>query len=215
MKLQWPQMLLLNLSTSYCKKLCKINSHLVERSCCLGGDFRQTLPVVQHGSRTAIVQASIKFNELWQKFQILELKNNVRSVDPEFTAWLIKVGNGELTNEYDLGEDVIEIPSKFICKDSLIKEIFGDNLSVAHVAQFSKMAILCPKNTDVDKINEQVLTLLEGQTVTYFSSDSTDDEDEQDRQNYPVEFLNECTPSGMPIHKMNLKFGSIIMLLRN
>lgn len=51
--------------------------------------------------------------------------------------------------------------------------------------------------------------------LTYFSADSIDDENQDDRQNYPIEFLNELTPSGMPIHKMKLKIGTIIMLLRN
>jgi len=77
------------------------------------------------------------------------------------------------------------------------------------------MAILCPKNSDVDNINEEVLELLEGAPVTYLSSDSIDDTSDDDRQNYPVEFLNELTPSGMPIHKLNLKKGSIVILLRS
>ena len=181
----------------------------------LGGDFRQTLPVVPHGSQSAIVEASIKFNELWHKFKILKLQNNVRSVDPEFSEWLIKLGNGELSNTHGLPDDTIEIPSDLICNGSLIKEIFGERLTPENVTSFSKMAILCPKNSDVDAINEEVLNLLTGDSVTYLSSDSIDDENDDDRMNYPIEFLHELTPSGMPIHKLNLKIGSIIMHLRN
>jgi hypothetical protein len=77
------------------------------------------------------------------------------------------------------------------------------------------MAILCPKNSDVHTINEDVLTRLQGDLITYFSADSLDDESNADRQNYPIEFLNELTPSGMPNHKLNLKIGCIILLLRN
>jgi hypothetical protein len=181
----------------------------------LGGDFRQTLPVVPHGSRSAIVEASLKFNELWEKFKVLQLKDNVRSFDNEFSDWLIKLGNGDLTNDHGLSDDIIEIPDSMICKESLIQEIFGDKLCVEDVGKFSKMAILCPKNSDVDQINEEVLNLLDGEVVSYLSTDSIDDEEAEDRQNYPVEFLNDCTPSGMPVHKLNLKIGSLIMLLRN
>lgn len=180
----------------------------------LGGDFRQTLPVVPHGSESAIVEASIKFSEHWHLFKILTLKNNVRSVDPEYSEWLIKLGNGDLGNEDGLGEGIIEI-SKFICESSLITEIFGEKLLAAECKSFSKMAILCPKNSDVDDTNEQVLNILEGDSVKYLSTDSIDDANDEDRINYPVEFLNECVPSGMPLHKLNLKVGAIIMLLRN
>jgi hypothetical protein len=181
----------------------------------LGGDFRQTLPVVPHGSQSAIVESSIKSNPLWGKFTVLKLQTNVRSVDPEFSDWLIRLGNGELTNDQGLPEDTIEIPQTLLCDGNLIIEIFGETMTPADAPRFAKMAILCPKNIDVDKICEEILERLEGNSSTYFSSDSIDDENDDDTQNYPVEFLHEQTPSGMPKHKLNLKIGAIIMLLRN
>ncbi|XP_021953009.1 uncharacterized protein LOC110849854 [Folsomia candida] len=181
----------------------------------LGGDFRQTLPVVPHASRSAIVEASLKFNSLWRKVKILHLLSNVRSVDKSYSDWLLKLGDGTLDTPLGLPKDTIEIPEQLICRESIIYEIYGERLTVANVANFSKMAILCPKNMDVDKINEEILNILEGNSVTYCSTDSVDDESAEDRQHYPVEFLNGLTPSGMPVHKLNLKKGSNIMLLRN
>lgn len=181
----------------------------------LGGDFRQTLPVVPNEKRSAIVQACIKFNHMWDDFELLQLNNNVRSVDPTFTDWLIKLGDGDLTNDKGLPEEIIEIPQNLICEGSLIQEIFGNSLSATNIAQYSKLTILCPKNTDVHAINEQVLHILDGNTVSYLSTDYIDDCDDNDRENYPVEFLNECSPTGMPLHKLNLKIGCVIMLLRN
>ena len=40
-------------------------------------------------------------------------------------------------------------------------------------------------------------------------------DDEEEENNYPIEFLNLLTPSGMPPHTFNLKPGAIVMLLRN
>ena len=57
--------------------------------------------------------------------------------------------------------------------------------------------------------------MLPGETKTYLSADSVNCDDNEEAQNYPMEFLNSLTPSGMPPHCRNLKVGSIVMLLRN
>src|SRR6267154_6100524 len=119
----------------------------------LGGDFSQTLPVVPHGSRATITEGSIILTNLWNYFNILKLTSHVRSVDPTFSYWLIKLGNGELTNDKGLPEDIIEIPDHLICERSLIKEIFGDSLSGQDIEIYSTLAILTPKNTDVHYIS--------------------------------------------------------------
>jgi len=169
----------------------------------LGGDFRQTLPVVPHGSRSAIVEVSLKFNELWDKFYILKLTNNVRSVDTQFSDWLINVGDGTIKSVSEKPEHTIEIPANIVCKGSIVSEVFGDHIKLSDVSKFAKIAILCPKNSDVDNVNEEVLNLLEGESLTYLSSDSIDDENEEDRQNYPAEFLHSLTLSGIPMHTLS------------
>ncbi|UYV81417.1 hypothetical protein LAZ67_20001143 [Cordylochernes scorpioides] len=180
-----------------------------------GGDFRQTLPVVPRGTQAAIVESSIKFHPLWKKFNISKLDNNIRSIDPEFSAWLLKLGNGELTNDLGLDSDTFEIPSEMVCNGDLVKEIYGDKLLPSDFEQYTDKAILCPRNVDVDDINNRVLDILEGDSITYISSDSIDDATPEDNESYPPEFLNSLNPSGMPLHKLKLKVGAIIMLLRN
>lgn len=203
----------LNAVDGLLKAIMKNNLPFGGKALLLGGDFRQTLPVVVRGSRSATVEASIKFNRYWKNFKILNLTSNVRSIDPEFSAFLIKIGNGELLNSDGLAEDIIEIPHNYLIQGSLITEVFGEKLLVPEVEQFSKEAILCPKNSDVDSINEQVLNILEGIPQSYLSSDTIDETTDEDGRNYPIEFLNSLTPSGMPSHKLNLKVGAIIMLL--
>ena len=60
-----------------------------------------------------------------------------------------------------------------------------------------------------------MINRLEGDVQSYFSVDSIDATDEQERLNFPTEFLNALTPSGMPPHHLQLKIGAIVMLLRN
>jgi hypothetical protein len=48
----------------------------------LGGDFRQILPVVHKGSRSAIVGASITISKLWQHVVLLKLHTNMRLQNP-------------------------------------------------------------------------------------------------------------------------------------
>ena len=49
----------------------------------------------------------------------------------------------------------------------------------------------------------------------YFSSDSITCDNEEDAIKFPLEFLHSLCPSGLPPHHLNLKKGTIVMLLRN
>ncbi|GBL99233.1 hypothetical protein AVEN_140693-1 [Araneus ventricosus] len=54
-----------------------------------------------------------------------------------------------------------------------------------------------------------------GNEVIYESIDNIVSNDPQDQLAYTEEFLNSLTPTGMPPHKLRLKPGAILMLLRN
>jgi hypothetical protein len=181
----------------------------------LGGDFRQCLPVVPHGSRATIVESSMKFSPLWSCFKQLHLQTNVRSTDPKYSDWLIQLGTGQLSNEEGFDEDIIEIPEEYICGGSIVHEVFGEQLTPELSETFSQRGILCPRNEDVDEINDEVLGILVGDSRIYFSCDTIEDESPEDSTNFPLEFLNSVTPSGLPPHMLKLKIGAIIMLLRN
>ena len=57
-----------------------------------------------------------------------------------------------------------------------------------------------------------VLEQLPGSAVDLYSYDNLV---EGNDASYPVELLNSLNPSGMPLHKLTLKVGAPIMLLRN
>ncbi|XP_035232337.1 ATP-dependent DNA helicase PIF1-like [Stegodyphus dumicola] len=76
-------------------------------------------------------------------------------------------------------------------------------------------AILCPKNEEALKLNEEILSTFPGQVFTHYSADSVICDDEEEQETYQLDFIHSLTPSGMPPHRLNLKVGVIVMLLRN
>ncbi|KAG4051289.1 hypothetical protein PC123_g13497 [Phytophthora cactorum] len=84
---------------------------------------------------------------------------------------------------------------------------------------FAERIILTPKNADVLAINDMILDKLPGDAQEYRSVDTLDGDDELELQErsdlYPPEFLNTISLSGMPRHKLRLKIGTPVMLIRN
>ncbi|KAJ7560640.1 hypothetical protein O6H91_04G138200 [Diphasiastrum complanatum] len=74
-------------------------------------------------------------------------------------------------------------------------------------------AILTPLNENVDEINSKVVEQFPGDACTFYSADSVVERDGSDV--YPIEFLNSLQPSGCPPHRLVLKVGMIVMLLRS
>ena len=75
-----------------------------------GGDFRQVLPVVPHGTRAETVNASFAKFYLWSKMEILKLTRNMRAkLDDGFSKFLLRVGNGV---EPTISDDLILLPKK-------------------------------------------------------------------------------------------------------
>jgi uncharacterized protein CbrC (UPF0167 family) len=114
------------------------------------------------------------------------------------------VGNGELTaNEYD----EIELPPVCISDGNLADEVFDKHISLADIQNLWDKVSLCPKNEHALVVNEQVLQRLPGIEKVYTSVDEVECEDGEDVSNYPTEFLNSLTPSGMPPQKLSLKLA--------
>ncbi|XP_072158483.1 uncharacterized protein [Bemisia tabaci] len=180
------------------------------------GDFRQVLPVVPKGNKTQILENSIQKCKVWTKLTKLSLKTNMRTNkdQQEFSKWLLQLGDGKLKS--DRGENIIEIPEHYKCKKkSIVNHVFGTVLNEKNVHNVVQRAIVCPLNEDCDKINKEVIDLIEGESKEYISIDSIISDDPTEAINVPLEFLNSITPSGLPPHKLNLKIGAIVMLIRN
>ncbi|CAF1033668.1 unnamed protein product [Rotaria sordida] len=76
----------------------------------LGGDFRQVPPVIRFANRSELIAAGLKSSNLWPYFKVMHLHQNMTTGpgEEEFSKWLIKLDNGELTSNED---DEIEVPS--------------------------------------------------------------------------------------------------------
>ena len=69
----------------------------------------------------------------------------------------------------------------------------------------SERAILAPKNSTVDKINNIVVSqCFVGPENVFFSADTTTNQDDATR--FSVEYFNGLTPAGLPPHRLILYF---------
>ncbi|XP_074096810.1 ATP-dependent DNA helicase pif1-like [Cotesia typhae] len=188
----------------------------------LAGDFRQTLPVIQRSTPADELNACLKYSFLWKYVKKITLSTNMRlnllndDSARTFAKQLLDMGDGKLPVNPKSQE--ISFPQNFCQLQSSIEDL--DNKVFPNIASnfknhdwLSERAILAPKNDDVNKINDRIQLKIPGEAVEYKSIDTVTEEN--DAINYPIEFLNSLEPSGMPPHKLTLKIGSTILLLRN
>lgn len=185
----------------------------------LGGDFRQVLPVLPGAPRGSIIKSSIKYSKLWRCFKVFKLNENMRaSNDSTFSSWLLNCGNGSVCDlVFRKTQYSIEIPVNCV-STNIVADIFGDSFESLDYNSISKFAILSPKNDQVNKINEDILTKMVSDAVSFSSIDSVKGDDPNDvsvQASFPVEYLNSITPTGFPAHILNLKKVCVLMLLRN
>ncbi|XP_022024110.1 uncharacterized protein LOC110924409 [Helianthus annuus] len=200
-----------------------------------GGDFRQILPVIPNGTRQQIVCASLSSSYIWSKCKLLRLTKNMRltigadSSDMDsirdFAKWLLDIGEGKLGDDND-GEAIIEIPDDLLITDSsdpiqsLIDFVYPSIMEqFRNPGFFSERAILAPKNDVVHEINDRLLSLFPGDAKEYLSSDSICQTEQMldsfQEGLYSTENLNALKISGLPNHRLVLKVGVPVMLLRN
>lgn len=110
---------------------------------------------------------------------------------------------------------LIEFPSAMIVHDSIVDAIYGNDINKLTTTQFAERILLAAKNKDALMLNNQIIERLIGIMKIYKSADSIVSDNLQDAVNYPQEFINSQTPSGMLPHELKLKVGTIVMLIRN
>ncbi|XP_073815917.1 uncharacterized protein [Musca autumnalis] len=134
----------------------------------------------------------------------------------EFSRQLLELGNGQIPIEVSTG--LISFPENFCeftsSKEELISKVFpGIPQNYKNLDWIAERAILAAKNKDVDSLNLIIQSQIAGQLHAYKSVDSVPDQNEA--TNYPTEFLNSIDIPGTPPHNLQLKVGSVIIMLRN
>ncbi|GJS07212.1 DNA helicase [Tanacetum coccineum] len=205
----------------------------------LGDDFRQTLPVKKKASKPEIVDASITTSYLWPKFKTYILKENIRLhqvgiIEAEkmcikdFSTWLLDIGNGTI-GELDVTDSTdtfkVELLIDLCIQDSdtaiieLINFIYTPStFETSNATDLQKKAIVCLKNESKEMINTRVLTLLNTQQRVYLNLDEAtpySNDGGETELLYPIEYLNTLSFAGLPPHRLELKVGASIILLRN
>ncbi|GJY86345.1 DNA helicase [Tanacetum coccineum] len=209
------------------------------KSIMLGGDFRQTLPVKKKASKPEILDASITSSYLWPEFKTYMLMENMRlrqskTTEAErlhienFSSWLLSIGDGtigdpdETDNENTFNVNMAHelcIPDSDTALASLINFIYDQKtLQMPTPKDLQKKVIVCPKNENADMINAQVLSLVNRQQHVYLSLDEVmphGNDGGETELLYPPEYLNSLNFAGFPPHRLELKVGAPIILLRN
>ncbi|XP_050878544.1 uncharacterized protein LOC127082353 [Lathyrus oleraceus] len=123
-----------------------------------------------------------------------------------FSNWILKVGDGKLEEPND-GYTDIPIPNDFLISnyddplEAIVSETYPNFLNNYKNPEFlQSRAILAGTIETVDIINQYALGFIPGNEAFDVLT---------------PEFLNKLTTSGLPNHKIKLKIGTPIMLLRN
>ena len=185
----------------------------------MAGDFRQTLPVVPRGTRADEMQASVKSSYLWRRFTKLSLSTNMRvhlhgdRWDEIFSERLLLLGNGKVMPDPHGQITMKAIGTVVKTEEEVRNKVF---LNIQQHFRDHKWlcerAILAPKNDAVGQINSTLLQKIPGPVQLYKSIDTVVDTSEAVQ--YPVEFLNSLELPGVPQHRLELKLGASIILLR-
>ncbi|GJR71544.1 ATP-dependent DNA helicase PIF1-like protein [Tanacetum coccineum] len=142
----------------------------------------------------------------------------------DFKEWILKVGDGELREAND-GDVSIDVPEEILIDavddpvTSIIDFTYPNLLNnINDPSYFQEKAIFAPTNEVVDTINDHLLNKFPGEEMVYLSCDNIDKTERGsaiDEAVFSPEFINGLKFSCVPNHRLALKVGVPIMLLRN
>ncbi|XP_050558894.1 uncharacterized protein LOC118275784 [Spodoptera frugiperda] len=143
----------------------------------------------------------------------VQLHNDTQS--GQYAAALLKIGEGRMTTDANgmttLNQEFCNAVQNL---EDLKNNVYpGLEYNMRNREWLCERAILAPTNEIVGKINERMMSHVQGDVVEYLSVDIVMDSEQV--TSYPTEFLNSLELSGVPSHKLRLKVGVPVLLMRN
>ncbi|KAG3038076.1 hypothetical protein PC121_g23999 [Phytophthora cactorum] len=183
-----------------------------------------------------------KFQQLYLRgnMRVMSAQNESTATElAEFSGFLPQVGVGRHKINPALGPDCIKIPKDMLIENPveelpedrededirpgaiprglmrMVDEMYADinNPEIANDEYFANRTILTTTNAVVQCINEAVAQRLEGVSQEYLSTDSVEEDEEVNF--FEQEVLHTINTNGIPPHKLTLKKGAPIMMMRN
>ena len=217
---------LLNLVDRFLRVLMKKDIFMGGKYVILMGDLRQCPPVVTGGARPAIVEASVINAEAWSQFTRHQLTRNMRverimninthrcDILPKHAKWLLDLGNGTLPTTFL--DDLIKIPNQMVCDgpEDLENKVYDNfETNMTNREYLAQRSIMSSTNDTIHEQNFKFMEKLPGPMQISYSRDCCTEEN--DHTLYDVEFLNRVNVSGLPPHRLPLKVGACIILIKN
>lgn len=178
-------------------------------------------------------RACLKSSYIWPLLSTFQLHDNLRlkSVKgysrlegEEYANWLLRLGNGELhsgnTGTIALSSiDVDFIPPFTSCPHAILDWIYDGFIDrilkkdwTDLVKYYGERCLITPLNVTVREINTAILSRIPGDP---FMSVSINEADDQYEDPMSIDVLNEFESNGFPTHRLFLKVGQAIMVIRN
>ena len=189
------------------------------------------MPVVPGGSRGSIVAAAVVNSEVWLHSKRIQLTKNMRvnrllgpnpSVEhlqrlEDYSKFLLDLGDGKIESVMT-NSNIIEVPKHMVRRStsSLVESVYPDIATNYNDENYlKKRCIMTSRNDTARQRNYEMLKRIPNgeEEVVYLSRDSCVEPDDQAK--YDPDFLNRIEESSLPYHRLVLKVGAIIILIKS
>ncbi|GMF58154.1 unnamed protein product [Phytophthora fragariaefolia] len=176
---------------------------------------------------------------LTENMRVRSAGNNSTAAElAAFSEFLLQVGEGRHEFNRSIGRDFVKIPQDMLINNNeddreesedeeirpgavprglkkIIDVMYADINDPDNATDdcFANRTILMTTNTVAHRINEAVSKRLSGDSHVYLSIDKVDDDNEENF--FEREVLHSVNINGIPPHKLTLKKGAPIMMMRN